>query len=67
MKFFLEMCSAFIVGIVFAIVARVMNIEMTGVQFAILGGSTAFTVYITMEISSAILKNREAKKSGQVK
>jgi len=62
-KFFLEICSGILVGIVFTIVARVMGIEMTGMQFSVLAGSTAFTTYIAMEISNAILKNREAKQT----
>jgi len=62
MKFLLELLGAVVVGVVFTVVARVMNIEMTSTQFAVLAGSTAFTTYIVMEVVNAILKKREAKK-----
>ena len=64
MKFLLELLGAVVVGAVFAVVARLMNIEMTSTQFGVLAGSTAFTTYIMMEVVSAIMKKREAKKNG---
>ena len=63
MKYFLEFLSGLLVGVVFAILVLVMDIEMTGLQLGILAGSTAFTTYLLMEATSAILKKRESKKT----